>query len=81
MKNLLFTIVFFISSFIFSQKVKVLDQQTGKIVKNVTIFNDKQTINITTNNNGFADISEFLNKEIVVFENCKNSKIRKNTNA
>jgi hemoglobin/transferrin/lactoferrin receptor protein len=76
MKNLLFTIVFFISSFIFSQKVKVLDQQTGKIVKNVTIFNDKQTINITTNNNGFADISEFLNKEIVVFSHLSYTILR-----
>ena len=76
MKNLLFTIVFFISSFIFSQKVKVLDQQTGKIVKNVSIFNDKQTINITTNNNGFADISEFLNKEIVVFSHLSYTILR-----
>jgi hemoglobin/transferrin/lactoferrin receptor protein len=76
MKNLLFTIVFFISSFIFSQKVKVLDQQTGKIVKNVSIFNDKQTINITTNNNGFADISEFLNKEVVVFSHLSYTVLR-----
>lgn len=76
MKHLLFTIVFFISSFIFSQKVKVLDQQTGKIVKNVSIFNDKQTINITTNNNGFADISEFLNKEIVVFSHLSYTILR-----
>jgi hemoglobin/transferrin/lactoferrin receptor protein len=76
MKHLLFTIVFFISSFIFSQKVKVLDQQTGKIVKNVSIFNDKQTINITTNNNGFADISEFLNKEVVVFSHLSYTVLR-----
>jgi hemoglobin/transferrin/lactoferrin receptor protein len=76
MKHLLFTIVFFISSFIFSQKVKVLDQQTGKIVKNVSIFNDKQTINITTNNNGFADISEFLDKEVVVFSHLSYTVLR-----
>jgi hemoglobin/transferrin/lactoferrin receptor protein len=76
MKNLLFTIVFFISSFIFSQKVKVLDYQTGKIVKNVSIFNDKQTINITTNDQGFADISEFLNKEMVVFSHLSYTILR-----
>jgi hemoglobin/transferrin/lactoferrin receptor protein len=76
MKNLFFTIVFFISSFIFSQKVKVLDQQTGKIVKNASIFNDKQTINITTNNKGFADISEFLNTEIVVFSHLSYTVLR-----
>jgi hemoglobin/transferrin/lactoferrin receptor protein len=76
MKHLLFTIVFFISSFIFSQKVRVLDHQTGKIVKNVTIFNDKQTINITTNDNGFADISEFMNKEEVVFSHLSYTILR-----
>ena len=40
MKNLFFTIIFFISGFTLAQKVKVLDQQTGKIVKNTSIFND-----------------------------------------
>ena len=34
MKNLFFTIIFFISGCTLAQKVKVLDQQTGKIVKN-----------------------------------------------
>jgi hemoglobin/transferrin/lactoferrin receptor protein len=76
MKNLLFTIVFFTSCFLFSQKVKVLDKQTGKVVKNVSIFNDKQTINITTNDSGFADISEFVNKETVVFSHLSYSILR-----
>jgi hemoglobin/transferrin/lactoferrin receptor protein len=76
MKNLLFTVVFFTSCFIFSQKVKVLDKQTGKVVKNVSVFNDKQTINITTNDSGFADISEFLQKETVVFSHLSYSILR-----
>ena len=76
MKNLIFTIVFFISGFTFSQQVKVLDQQTGKVVKNVSVFNDKQTINITTDNNGFADISEFKNSEFVVFSHLSYAVLR-----
>ena len=32
----------------FSQEIKVLDKETGKIVKNVTIFNRSQTITLTT---------------------------------
>lgn len=76
MKNLFFTIVFLISSFTFSQKVKVLDQQTGKIIKNVSIFNDKQSINITTNNNGFADISEFEKNEFVLFSHLSYAVLR-----
>ena len=76
MKNLFFTIIFFISGFMLAQKVKVLDQQTGKIVKNTTIFNDKETINITTDINGFADISEFKNNEIVVFSHLSYAVLR-----
>ena len=76
MKNLFFTIIFFISGFTLAQKVKVLDQQTGKIVKNTSIFNDKETINITTDVNGFADISEFKNNEIVVFSHLSYAVLR-----
>jgi len=76
MKNLFFTIIFFISGFTLAQKVKVLDQQTGKIVKNTSIFNDKETINITTDFNGFADISEFKNNEIVVFSHLSYAVLR-----
>ena len=76
MKNLFFTIVFLISGFTFSQKVKVLDMQTGKIIKNVTIFNTKENINITTDNDGFADISEFEHTEIVVFSHLSYAVLR-----
>lgn len=76
MKKLFFTIVLFITGFTFSQKVKVLDQQTGKIVKNVSIFNDKETINITTDNNGFADLSDFKKNEFVVLSHLSYAVLR-----
>jgi hemoglobin/transferrin/lactoferrin receptor protein len=79
MKNLFLTIIFLIGGHVFSQKVKVLDKQTGKIIKNVSIFNAKETINITTNNDGFADISEFDSSEIILFSHLSYaiSKVRK----
>ena len=76
MKNLFFTIILFLSGVAFAQKVKVLDQQTGKIIKNTSIFNDKETINITTDINGFADISEFKDTEIVIFSHLSYAVLR-----
>ena len=57
MKTLLFTFFLLFSFLGFSQKTKVLDQETGKIIKNVTIFNKKQTKSTISNDSGFADIS------------------------
>jgi len=76
MRNLFFTIILFISGITLAQKVKVLDQQTGKIIKNTSIFNDKETINITTDLDGFADISEFKDTEIVVFSHLSYAVLR-----
>jgi hemoglobin/transferrin/lactoferrin receptor protein len=76
MRYLLFTIIFFITGVTFSQKVKVLDQQTGKIIKNVSIFNDKETINITTDSKGFANIYEFESSEIIVFSHLSYAVLR-----
>lgn len=76
MKNLFFTIILFLSGVTLAQKVKVLDQQTGKIIKNTSIFNDKETINITTDIDGFADISEFKDTEIVVFSHLSYAVLR-----
>ena len=67
MRYLLFTILFLFTGITFAQSVKVINQQTGKIIKNVSIFNDKETINITTDIDGFADISEFGDAEIIIF--------------
>ena len=76
MKNLFFTIILFLSGVAFAQKVKVLDQQTGKIIKNTSIFNDKETINITTDIDGFSDISEFKDTEIVIFSHLSYAVLR-----
>ena len=67
MKYLFFVFVFFICGISLAQKIKVLDKETGKIVKNVTIFNESNSISLTSDKNGFADISNFKQQEIIVF--------------
>ena len=67
MKYIVFLVFFIISSFSFAQKVKVLDQETGKIVRNVTVFNEANTISLTTNNNGYANITSIEENEIIIF--------------
>lgn len=67
MKYGLFIFFLFFSFLGFSQNLKILDQETGKTIKNVTIFNQNQTISTVSNNNGIADISKFSAKDVLVF--------------
>ena len=76
MKYFFLLIIFLNSICAFAQKVKVLDKQTGKIIKNVSIFNAKETINITTDKDGFANISEFNATEIVIFSHLSYAVLR-----
>ncbi len=76
MKYFFLLIIFLNSICAFAQKVKVLDKQTGKIIKNVSIFNAKETINITTDKDGFSDISEFNATEIIIFSHLSYAVLR-----
>ncbi|QNM85142.1 TonB-dependent receptor [Polaribacter pectinis] len=76
MKYIFFSFVFFISCTVFAQEVKILDKETGKSVNNVTVFNDDQTINISSNDKGFVDISEFKNNEFIVFSHLSYAVLR-----
>jgi hemoglobin/transferrin/lactoferrin receptor protein len=67
MKPFFFIVFLLLNIGVFAQKAKVLDQETGKFVKNVTIFNELQTITLTTNIDGIIDISSFKNDEIIIF--------------
>lgn len=67
MKYLIFVFVFLISTVSFAQKVKVLDKETGKNVRNVTVFNEVNTISLTTDNDGFTDISSIKENEVIFF--------------
>ena len=67
MRYIVFIFFFLINGFAFSQKVKILDNKTGKIVRNVTVYNESLTINLSSDNNGFVDVSDFNNTETIVF--------------
>jgi hemoglobin/transferrin/lactoferrin receptor protein len=67
MKTLFIIFLTCLNLSVFSQEVKVLDKETGKVVRNVTVFNEDQTINLTTNHKGVADISPFKKDEFIYF--------------
>ena len=80
-KNIIFAFVVLFSGVTFGQEIKILDRKTGKIVKNVTIYNKAKTISLTTNNKGLADISTFNNDEIIIFSHLSyaNRRVKKFT--
>ena len=59
MKYNLILFFFLITGFCFSQKIKIIDKLSGKAIKNVTVYNEELTINLSSDNEGFVDISEF----------------------
>ena len=76
MRYLIFIFIFLINGFAFAQKVKILDKQTGKTVKNVTVYNEALTINLSSDNDGFVDVSEFKENEKIVFSHISYSILR-----
>jgi len=67
MRYLILGFFVLISNLSFAQKVEVLDKNTGKSVKDVTIFNDDYTISLTSDDTGFVNVSQFKENEIIVF--------------
>ena len=60
----IFLLFLFITSTIFSQQITVYDDETGKVIEGVALFNTNQTISAITDENGQVDISEFSNEMI-----------------
>ncbi|MFY9242504.1 MAG: TonB-dependent receptor [Polaribacter sp.] len=67
MRYYFFALVFLIGSISFAQKIKVLDNETGKTIRNVTVFNESNTVSLSTDDDGFADISSIEENEIIFF--------------
>ena len=67
MRTSFFIFLAFFSSSIFSQKVKVLDKETGKVVKNASVFNEEANISLTTNSKGVLDIFSFKESDVIFF--------------
>ena len=67
MKNLLLLFFTLCSIASFSQKVTVLDKETGFPVKSAAIYNKARTITAITDDNGQADVSEFKQISLLFF--------------
>ena len=76
MKYFFFVFLFLLSTISIAQKVKVLDKETGKVVRNVTVFNEANTVSLTTNNNGFTEISSIQENEVIFFSHLSYSVFR-----
>ena len=57
MKNIFIYFIFLVCGSSIAQTVKVLDKETGRGVKNVSIFNEDNTVSLSTDKEGFADLS------------------------
>lgn len=67
MRNLVCIITLLMTMTTLAQKVKVLDKETGKPVRNVNVFNELQTFNSYTDENGLVDVSAVKDNEILLF--------------
>lgn len=67
MRNLACIILLLMTMTTLAQKVKVLDKETGKPVRNVNVFSELQTFNSYTDDNGIVDISSVKNNEVLLF--------------
>lgn len=67
MKYNLFLFFFLVTGFCFSQKIKIIDKHTGKSIRNVTVYNEESTINLSSDNDGFVDVSVFKKNENILF--------------
>ena len=78
MRYIIFIFFCLINTYAFSQRVKIIDQKTGKIVKNVTVYNDALTISLSSDNNGFVDVSEFNENEKIIFSHISYALLKVN---
>ncbi|NVJ88529.1 MAG: TonB-dependent receptor [Flavobacteriaceae bacterium] len=67
MRNPFFLLFFFISCFIYSQEVIIIDKENGKRVKDVSVFNQSNTVSLTSNDNGVVDVYLIEENEIIIF--------------
>jgi len=67
MKRLITVLILLLAGNAFSQKVRVVDRIDLQPVSNCLIYNTIETVSISTDNNGFADLSVFKNTDRLVF--------------
>lgn len=67
MRSIGFILFFLITFSSLAQEVKVLDRETGRPINNVNVFNESQTFNSSTKENGIVDVSSVKNDERLIF--------------
>jgi len=67
MKILYIIFLFFITISVKSQQVKVVDRDSNFPIENVTIYNDAKNKIVYTNKKGIADLSSFVDSDIISF--------------
>ena len=76
MKYNLILFFFLITGFCFSQKIKIIDKLSGKAIKNVTVYNEELTINLSSDNFGLVDVSAFKTDEKILFSHISYSLLK-----
>ncbi|MEX6626626.1 TonB-dependent receptor plug domain-containing protein [Tenacibaculum salmonis] len=85
MKQIITLIFFFTITFVFSQKLTLIDAKTGKKIDGVAVFNKNKTIAEVSNIDGFVNVFKFKEDEVIVFSHVayadyqeKKSTLKKN---
>ena len=65
---LLIFLTFYLSGYVYSQKLTVIDKNTGKGIENVSIYNQELTRSVQTDTKGVADISTFSKDDTLNFQ-------------
>ena len=69
-------LLLFVSIATFSQRIQVLDKETGKPINNVNIFNEAETLNIHTDEKGWVDLGDVNKEEYIIFSHISYSLFR-----
>ncbi|NNC70862.1 MAG: TonB-dependent receptor [Flavobacteriaceae bacterium] len=67
-KTLLFCIVLITGSVVTAQKITILDRESEFPIPNVAIINEDMSKRVVSDSNGIADLSLFLENEILTFK-------------
>lgn len=67
MRTIGYLILFLMTVSSFAQEVKVVDQETGRPINNVTVFNETQTFSSFTNSKGIVDVSLTKEDDTLIF--------------
>lgn len=67
MRSVVYVVFFLFCLSGYSQRIKVLDKETGKPIYNVTVFSESKSFSATTDKDGVIDISAVDDKEILIF--------------